>query len=88
MFRGEQLERNLVPRAFYTQHQLAQKLPVHRMILIEFFHATQLRFGHRIFLGTLADPQGEEVKMNDHAQATTLSERADELEEHMMHELE
>ena len=26
--------------------------------------------------------------MNDHAQAMTLSERADELEEHMMHELE
>src|ERR1700721_2418075 len=40
------------------------------------------------FLGTLADPHSEEVEMNDHAQATTLSERADELEEHMMHELE
>ena len=26
--------------------------------------------------------------MNDHAQAVTLSERADALEEHMMHELE
>jgi hypothetical protein len=36
----------------------------------------------------LADPHSEEVEMNDHAQAMTLSERADELEEHMMHELE
>jgi hypothetical protein len=39
-------------------------------------------------LGTLADPHSEEVEMNDHAPAMTLSERADELEEHMMHELE
>jgi HD domain len=36
----------------------------------------------------LADPHSEEVEMNDHAQAMTLSGRADELEEHMMHELE
>jgi HD domain len=33
-------------------------------------------------------PHSEEVEMNDRAQATTLSERADALEEHMMHELE
>jgi hypothetical protein len=33
-------------------------------------------------------PYREEVEMNDHAQAMTLSERADALEEHMMHELE
>jgi hypothetical protein len=30
----------------------------------------------------------EEVEMNDHAPAMTLTERADALEEHMMHELE
>jgi hypothetical protein len=37
----------------------------------------------------LADhPHSEEVAMNDHAQPKTLSERADALEEHMMHELE
>jgi hypothetical protein len=33
-------------------------------------------------------PHSEEVEMNDRAQATTLSERADALEEHIMHELE
>jgi hypothetical protein len=33
-------------------------------------------------------PHSEEVEMDDHAQAMTLSERADALEEHMMHELE
>jgi hypothetical protein len=33
-------------------------------------------------------PHREEVEMDDHAQATTLSERADALEEQMMHELE
>ncbi|MGA9090980.1 MAG: HD domain-containing protein, partial [Bradyrhizobium sp.] len=33
-------------------------------------------------------PHREEVEMDDHAQANTLSERADALEEHMMHELE
>jgi hypothetical protein len=33
-------------------------------------------------------PHREEVEMDDHAQARTLSERADALEEHMMHELE
>jgi hypothetical protein len=33
-------------------------------------------------------PHSEELEMSDHAQAMTLSERADALEEHMMHELE
>jgi hypothetical protein len=33
-------------------------------------------------------PHSEGVEMNDHVQAMTLSERADALEEHMMHELE
>jgi hypothetical protein len=50
--------------------------------------ATQLRFGPEIPWLIGRSPYSEEVEMNDHAPAMTLSERADALEEHMMHELE